>query len=929
MKRRSIINTGTALLLALALQLAGCGDLFNDEQKTMQMARDYLQSGKIHAAAIELRNTLQENPQHAEARFLLANFYLDYGDYATAEKEFRQAGASGWNEAEVAYGVARSHLGMGNFRNVFEGVEIRESWSAQERANLLALRAVAEAGLGKQEDALASLEAGRQLDAGSHEVLRTGIKLQVVSGNMTKAATLLQQALQHYPDDPELLMLQAGMAPADEQPATRAIYQRVIDLDPDGFISVNGRMARLQLAQLHIIEQQLDQAETAIKPLYRRNANDPFVNYLGGVIAFQRGDYENATELLLKVLKLAPEHNPTRLLFGTVSFAMKNFEQAAYFLSKYLVAVPDNLVARKLLARSYILLERYDEATETLQSVLTGDANDGELLALAGMSELNRGNTAAGIAGLERAVRVEPGSMILRGELAKAYIEAGETGQAISELRSILDSGGDRRQTETLLVMAHLRAGDHSKAINQVLEMVSLNPDDPAVHALAGNVFAASGDHAEARTWFTRALQQQPGFSPATLALANVEELDGNYAEASLLYEQLVNTGMESVLPMLALARVAERQGDRDALLDWLQRALAHAPNDIKPRLFLAEYYLREDRREAARQLITEALELEPDEPALLALSGRIFMAGKKYRQALQPLQTLVSTEPASSTARILLGECYFQLGRLEDARRELRVALENSQASVSALALLARVEVRAGNYDEALKYSRDIQQAFPELFLGYELAGDSLMAGEQFEAAAGEYAHAWERMPSAGLVVKRAENASRSGKPDVALGYLEDWRQAHPGDVHVLQFLGVTYQNTDRLAQARAAYEEVIAVDANNAVALNNLAGIYLAAGQPEALGLAERAWQAEPDNPGIQDTYGWALVQNGQVGRGLQLLEQAVKALPDIPDVRYHHAVAVFRAGNKAKARLLLKSLLNEDVPFDGRQDAERLLQ
>ncbi len=929
MIRRSIINTGTALSLVLSLQLAGCGAPFNDEQKTMQMARDYLQAGKINAAAIELRNTLQENPQHAEARFLLANFYLDYGDYATAEKEFRQAGASGWNEAAVAYGVARSHLGMGNFRDMFESIKINESWTARDRANLLALRAVAQAGLGKQEDALALLEAGRQLDAGALEVLRAGVKLQIVSGNVTKAATLLQQALEHSPDDPELLMLQAGMAPADEQPAMQAIYQRVIDLDPDGFMSANGRMARLHLVQLHILDQQLDQAEAAIKPLYRRNSNDPFVNYLGGVIAFQRGDYENAAERFLKVLKLAPEHNPTRLLFGTVSYARKNYEQAAYFLSKYLLAVPDNLVARKLLARSYILLKRYDEATEALQTVLAGDTSDAELLALAGMSELNRGNTAAGIAGLERAVRVEPGSMILRGELAKAYIEAGETGLAISELRTILDSGGDRRQTETLLVLAHLRAGDHSNAINQVLEMVSLEPDDPAILALAGNVFDASGDHVEARAWFRRALDKQPGFPPATLALANVEELDGNYAEASLLYEQLVNTGMESVIPMLALARVAERQGDSDALLEWLQRAMTHAPNDIKPRLFLAEYYLREGKHEAARSLVTKALELEPGEPALLALSGRIFMAGKKYRQALQPLQTLVSAEPSSSTARMLLGECYFQLGRLEDARRELKVALEHSQGDVSAPALLAKVEIRAGDHDQALKYSREIQQAFPELFLGYELAGDSLMASGQFEAAASEYARAWERMPSAGLVVKRAENASRSGKSDDALGYLEDWHQRHPGDVQVLQFLGNTYQNTGKLAQAQAAYEEVIVADPDNAVALNNLAGIYLAAGQPEALGLAERAWQTEPDNPGIQDTYGWALVKNGQIGRGRQLLEQAVKALPDIPDVRYHHAVAVFRTGNKAEALRLLKTLLDEGVSFDGRQDAERLLQ
>ena len=386
---------------------------------------------------------------------------------------------------------------------------------------------------------------------------------------------------------------------------------------------------------------------------------------------------------------------------------------------------------------------------------------------------------------------------------------------------------------------------------------------------------------------------------------------------------------MESVLPMLALARVAELQGDRDASFNWLERAMKHAPGDIKPRIFLAEYHLRNGNPELARPLVAKAREISPHEPVLLALSGRIFIAEKKFRQALQALLQLVDRESGSAIARILLGEVYLQLGQLEDARRELMIAMNNRSSDVQARILLAKLEIRAGEYEQALKFSREVQQTIPEHFLGYELAGDSLVAAEQYAAAADEYARAWELMPGAGLVVKRAENAIRSGRADMAVTYLQDWLQENPGDVEVMEFLGTAYQDSGKADQAMAVYERIIKLDADNVVALNNLAGLYMSAGRPEVLDYAEHAWLLAQDNPNVQDTYGWALVRAGQTGRGLRLLEQALKALPDIPEVRYHHAAAIYQAGNKAKAQQLLEALVNEGVPFEGREDAERLLQ
>jgi len=131
----------------------------------------------------------------------------------------------------------------------------------------------------------------------------------------------------------------------------------------------------------------------------------------------------------------------------------------------------------------------------------------------------------------------------------------------------------------------------------------------------------------------------------------------------------------------------------------------------------------------------------------------------------------------------------------------------------------------------------------------------------------------------------------------------------------------------TGRNKDAVAQFQTILQQHPNNPQLLNNLATLYQTDNDNRALATAEQALKLAPDNPAVQDTLGWILVEHGQAPRGLDLLRKALVKAPKVASIRYHHAVALARTGNKVQARKELEQLLR-DTPNFTEQDAARNL-
>ena len=915
------------ILIFIVLSILGCG---SSDQEMIQAARSYLDQNKLREAALELKNALQENPENAEARYILGVINLDMGDMATAEKEFRRAAEAGWDEGQARIGQARSMISGRAFQKLLDEIEVSENYSNEVRADIEALRALAIFGLGNAVQAVEILNEAVKIDGSAFSVLKASIQINLATNNLEQAIESLKKAQGQYGDNKEVLLLNAIIsARSDELDKAAEAYKKIIELEPEKLITIYGKQARLGLARYQVLNKEYDNANITLKPLLAQAANDPEVNFVGGLLAFEQRDLEAAEERLLKVLKVAPDHAQTLLLFGAVNYAQEDYEQAAYYLAKYISVAPENLGARKILGRAYIKLGQHTEAQATLQSGLEDGNDDAELLALVGISQLQAGDIAASIEGLEKAVKAAPESDELRSELARAYISAGETENAIAELKTILAEGDDKEQAEILLIATHLRAKQYDQAIGFVLDMLQKNPDDPAVLSLTGNVFAISGDNVEARKYFNKALQIKPDYIPANMLLARVEEIDGQPDKAEEIYKNVAVVSKDDISPVMALARLAETQNQTEKMIKWLEDARKRAPNNVKPNKILSEYYLREEKLEKAGVLIKDAIKKAPRDRNLLVLQARWQIADRQYNNALSTLNELVIRVPESVFVRTMLAETYYKLAQLADARRQLDIVLEKQPHYTPALILMSSLELQSGNYNEALAIARKIQTVKPNLHLGFELAGDAMMMKKEYAAAKKNYELAMRQKQFAELVIKISEAAARAGELSLSTKPLLDWLGEHPDDVRVLQFLGNAYQSLKQNKNAIDTYEKILVLQSDNVAALNNLAWVYLLENNSKAFKLAEKAYERAPNDVGVNDTYGWALVQQGQIDKGVRLLEKAMAALPDVPEVQYHYAVALLKSGEEVKAREMLGKLLSGDKSFVGRTDAEQLMR
>jgi len=139
---------------------------------------------------------------------------------------------------------------------------------------------------------------------------------------------------------------------------------------------------------------------------------------------------------------------------------------------------------------------------------------------------------------------------------------------------------------------------------------------------------------------------------------------------------------------------------------------------------------------------------------------------------------------------------------------------------------------------------------------------------------------------------------------------------------------LATIYEGRAEYDKAIDRYRRILAVEPQNAIALNDLAyGLAEHQNQPkDALPYAERAFRIAP-TPAVADTLGWIHHLLGDDRSAAPFVERAAAGLPTVADAQVHAAAVHVALNDLVKARKDLDAALKADPKAADRPDVKML--
>jgi putative PEP-CTERM system TPR-repeat lipoprotein len=921
------------LLHILLATMGGVAEAANPQDKAERLYQDALSrydKEDFSGAIIQLKNALQADPQALAAQALLGRAYLASGQPDAAEEAFERALKLGVHPSELAVPMAQALLDQGKGKELLGRFTAR-SVSVSQRPELLLLRGHAYKQSGDLASARREFEEALTVKPGFVPALRSEAELLIREGRTAEAVKFVGEATRLDSSDSAAWFLKGLTSQAAGDIASAMTeYARAIELSPGNY------EARLARAWLWLEQGRREELETDVEYLSRDGNKDPRLSYLRANYFEARGDSKRARAALQEVAETLEPAQPDvlqrrapqlLLIGGLAHYGLGRPERARDFLQRYVQAEPRNLQARRLLASILLSLRDFSGALQKLEELEKLMPNDPQLLALMAAAYMGRQRPGLAVQYLDRALALSGSAPQVHATLGIGLLRSGQTGLALDHLRKAFDKDPSLNKVGLALTVLYIRQKDPKNAIQVAEKVVQRAPGNAAALNLLGVARIAVGDRKRARAAYTAAIQADKSFTPPRLNLGKLEFLEGNASAARNVFLAILKEQPKDIQPMYELGVLEANNGQFSEAVHWLEKLRAINPHYIPGALYLLDVYIRSGQAQKAVELGKNLEELAPRDLSVLAALGRAHLNSGDLRLAQAIFSRMAGYAEFEPEWQLQIAQFQLLTGNLQGAAFSLNKALAGRPDFLDAEVLLAETDLRGGQSEAADLRARAIQRKYPRRSAGDRLIGDVALSLGKYDAALASYRSAISKEPTTDNALRLYWAYIKMDAPAKATELMEAWLKDHPRDFMAMRALADAQLRGGYVDAARDSYEAILKVQGEDGSVLNNLATILEKKKDPKALDYAQRAFRLAPSDPAIQDTLGWLLVARGESEAGLRHLREARLRDPANPEIRYHLASALARAGHEQEARVELEVALTSPVWFNDIEDARRL--
>lgn len=642
-------------------------------------------------AALELAGrALEAAPRHEEAVAVLAGAYHRLGEGRRALERLDEAIAA--RPETVSFRVlkililedleARTEADLAAIVSTYEELFTLEPDIALHRIALADFHR-REGDLTRAEDVLRTAILDTELE--TRHAARGLIRLILQEQGFEAAVAELESLIERRPDDPPLRFLLAELHASEQQfEAAQTVLDTLISreqeaADTDQPTPVTND-ARATLARVRLAAGDLEAAEALASQVLAADRTHREGNLVLGVIALERGAFDEAIRSARAALRQEPNWLPGLRLVAEAHLAAGDLGLARTALDQIVAMAPNDVVSLQRLAQILTDQGDFGAALKLWDRAVQLSDDPGAAIRARAEVEMRRGNYGAARADIEhllgmpeqaltgtllagdlmllqnrfeesrswfeRAAELQPEAPQPMLGLVRAYVAAGDPEGGLGYLEQRLQERPDEAVTYDLMAGLLIRLERPEEAEDALREAIRLQPDWLVPYRRLGQMLRETGEPERAIEVYQAALAQQPDHRAVLNELAYTHYVAGNHVAAADAYERLLQLAPDFEIAANNFAGVVALYLYDDP--DRLRRAL-----DV-----------------AAARFRTS------NDPNRLDVLGWLHYRDGDYPLAATFLERAVAADPKQPEFRYHLGMALYRSGRKERALEELGRAL-------------------------------------------------------------------------------------------------------------------------------------------------------------------------------------------------------------------------------------------------------------
>jgi len=623
---------------------------------------------------------------------------------------------------------------------------------------------------------------------------------------------------------------------------------------------------------------------------------------------------KDAETRLQKILTDNPGDDDALLTLAAAEAQLGKTGDSERYLKEALKRSPDNLRPKIALALVKVMENDLTSAEELLKAAAQQAPWSDDVVVALGHLEAGMGRTAKAAAMFQKAIGMDPNNTAAWISLGSLQLEGGDAKGAEQSFRRAADS--PKTKAPLAYVVFLIRQNRRVEAIRNLERMFKAMPENRVVRSALVAGYITANRQFEAEDILNAAIKKSPNDLEALLQQSQIYIRKRRLKEALADLNVALTVSATSPQAHFLRSKIYWMKGDEVKRREDLAATLRMAPDSLSARIDLADALLQTNKAQEALDVLNQATEEQK----------RTLTFAVAYNWALIGMGDLATARKdvdrslaAFKSPQLLLQDAVLKVSAHDyaGARRSLDQVVSETPDETRVINLLMDTYIAQNQRPAATERLRQLAKANPRS-LPVQMAWIRWLIGENqlTDARRALTQTAMANPASTEPLLVLAGLDFNSGQLSSARSTLKNLFKLDDQVTQAYQLAGQVEEASGNYGEAISFYKKVLAMDAINVFALNNLACLLSRDSKhlEEALDMARRAKAQVPESPEVLDTFGWLCYRKGDYDLAVKELEHAL-AKAELPAIKFHLGMTYSRLGDSAKGGRLIAAALAKD--------------